>query len=78
MPLKFTFCHIVAYVDQIRTVLFTIPLEELASILDNYHANIPEPLTAQFTDRRSVADAISRHVQRKMATTPLYPPGKII
>eukprot|EP00795_Rhopilema_esculentum_P001974 gene1974-biopygen11089 len=64
-----------AYVDNIRNVLFSTPLEELGSVLDKYTRKVPEPLTAQFPNRRQKNDAISEYILKQSTTTPMYPTG---
>ena len=65
------------YVNDICEVLFTLPLEDMESIIAKYCKNVPEPLNRQFPDRLPKEEAIKVHKTRKSNITTLYPPGEV-
>lgn len=64
------------YVEDIKNVMFGSSEEDLRMVLKNYEKDVPDPLTAQFTKKRSKAEAIVHHNQKKSTENLLYPSGK--
>ena len=63
------------YVSDIKSTMFQSNVAELNELTDLYKKKEPEPLNRQFENRRSKADAISHHLERKQKVTVLFPPG---
>ena len=61
--------------DDIRKVVFSVPLDTLTSITRRYKQKVPEPLSSQFPNRAGREEAIKRKEARKKSRTELFPPG---
>lgn len=64
------------YVENMRTLLFTLSQESLNKTLSEYKAKVPKPLNAQFPDRKSKAEAVEHYTHRKGMIVTLQPAGK--
>lgn len=58
--------------------MFTTSEDDLEKALHNFQKDAPEPLTSQFTERRSKPEAIQHRHQRNSTVTPLFPSGKCL
>lgn len=65
------------YVDNMRTLLFSLSPQEMKTTRDGFKVNIPEPLNRQFTNRASRLDALKKYEERKEKVTILYPEGSL-
>ena len=63
------------YVSDIKSTMFQSTIAELNELTDSYKQKEPEPLNRQFENRKTKADAISHHLERKQKVTVLFPPG---
>eukprot|EP00112_Aurelia_sp_Birch-Aquarium-sp1_P017200 Seg397.14 transcript_id=Seg397.14/GoldUCD/mRNA.D3Y31 product="hypothetical protein" protein_id=Seg397.14/GoldUCD/D3Y31 len=64
------------YVQKLRTLLFSTPLEILRDSMRRQEETVPDSLTSQFTERADRSTAIEMWQSRKMKTTSLFPTGK--
>lgn len=65
------------YVEELRTLVFTMPEGDLKAVSARYSALAPQPLNTQFPERRGKEEAIKLHTERKKTlVTELYPAGK--
>ena len=65
------------YVDEIREMLFTVPLSDHQGIYEEFKAHQPEPLNRRFENRRSKTDAVKLHLEKKnQRSHELYPPSE--
>lgn len=61
-----------------KTLLFTLPNDELEEVLARYSARAPEPLNRQFPERVSKAEAVKGfETRKKKKKTILFPPGQL-
>ena len=63
------------YVEDLTAVLLTTTKDDLLKVRQDVSKNIPEPLTSQFTERRSREAAIKNQMERKSKVQQLYPEG---
>lgn len=70
------YCKFSGYVDDLKQLLFTLPLESLKEVNDRYKEKTPAPLNTQFEDRVTKEEAIKRHNSRKQMENILYPQGR--
>ena len=54
----FLLVYTVDYVDAVKNTMFSTSLEDLSETAAKYTEKAPEPLSRQFTERRSKEDAI--------------------
>ena len=64
------------YVDILKSLVFNSPLETLKATMAKHEAEVPAPLTSQFTERANRSDAIKTWESRRMKATELYPAGQ--
>ena len=63
------------YVFDIKNTMLSSTLKEMKYIFDLSKEDEPEPLDRQFERKKSKADAIRHHLQRKVTATVLFPDG---
>lgn len=63
------------YVHDIKKVILSTSADDLQSTLQQYKENEPEPLSRQFHERKSRAEAIT-HQREKRSNILLFPSGK--
>ena len=64
-----------AYVEEMRTILFNSTQKEKKAITEKYKKRIPEPLNRQFPNRLTKAQAIENNSVRKRRIAERFPSG---
>ena len=67
---------LVGYVDDIRKLVFSLPLKDLQDVCKKYEERVPEPMNTQFTEKVNKDEAIRNKGSRRRAWSKLFPPGK--
>lgn len=62
--------------DEVRALVFSMPVNERNDILSRYQSNAPPPLNTKFTDKPTRAEAIENYSQRKQKKRALNPSGE--
>ena len=61
--------------DNIRKMLFEVPIEKLESTSEKYEEKAPPPLSSQFPDKPEKSVVIEKMKKMQSKKTELYPPG---
>ena len=70
------FYAFLAYVLEIRDELFSTEAETLYKIFQKYEKEVPEPLSSQFENWLSRAEAVAEWQTRQSTHVIMLPPGK--
>jgi len=65
----------VAYVESMKSLLFTLPKAVMKEVFERFSAKAPKPLNTQFPDRTTKAVAVKNYQERakKKNSTQLFP-----
>ena len=70
------FYLISGYVDEMKTLLFSLSKAVMKVAYARYATKAPQSLTSQFPDRISKPQAVKTYEKQKQKSTQLFPPGK--
>ena len=75
----YVFLSTVDYVEDLKKLLFSMPLEDMKKTFKKYKKKVPnQPLAAQFDSRLGRKDAIKKQANRKKLVTKLFPEGTVL
>lgn len=68
----------VGYVENVKKLLFTLTKPEMTEVYNRYSTKAPEPLSAQFSDRKDKQSAVKAYKEKcAKGSTQLFPTGNI-
>ena len=70
----------VAYVESMKSLLFTLPKAVMKEVFERFSAKAPKPLNTQFPDRTTKAVAVKNYqeIAKKKNSTQLFPTSMYI
>ena len=76
-PCLHLFLHFIllGYIEEIKNLMFSKSVQDFKETIPLSNNDVPDPITSQFTERKSRADTVAHNIQRRSRVTQLYPTG---